>query len=915
MSSPWYAQDILAIVRALKTDLRTGLTTREAVSRLRDHGNEDVLPFAETPVWRLVGEQLKSLRMVVLFLAATGMLVAGWTTIPSAFWTGVLVFLALVVDVGLLTVQRVSVQKQLRIVRAGLRRKARVLRNGEVVLMDPQDIVEGDILRVRAGDYIPADARLFAANDLHVNEVSLTGISDLVPKRVEDLSGDLAVSEQTNMLFAGTYVYAGTGSAIVVATGDRRHICRLYAQRTLELPSLPVLEQLGQAVPKLAWLGALGGLVLAALLAQPGGLIGALSAGIALFFAIFPAHARLATLVLFAQNLRQLVRMGVSVQEPGALERLSHISTLCFDPQTVLTRNEMTLQSVFVDAALFSGEHIRRLYRSSETSVSASSENSGETERIPNPQEAPPDLYFLFVVAALTALHADAGEEGREALDPRVKAALLDFARMVGVDPGSFRTLLIRVNDLPYDSIRRRQSVLFRTSHDQGFLFTIGSPDVLLNTSRMVRVHDEEDVLQSRQRETLLLVQDHLRSESVQVVGVAYRKVTGDMEAAGQSLARLEENLTFLGMLSFNDPLRTDLRDTFEECSRAGLRLILTCDAEPQAAYRLAREAGLIEHRSQFLTGEQFRIMEDEDLMPASDRVTVYAQLKPEQKARLMEILSRKDNRVAFVGRHLYDIPAMRAADVSIAPGRYSVDAAAHAAGIVVEDTALRNLYGVLKFAKEGGKGLRRALHWILSTHWGLGVAFVLGWLLGLLGLGASSPMGLSQLVWLEVLVFGLPFTFAAKDFRIPESRRWSAVLRSGRAGIQWDQVVSHGLIVALMALLAGGIVYRAAPANPTRELTSQFATMTTFSLASLMVLMRGLNDRETSFWTFVRRNRWFAGGVGLSAFVALVIPFTSLGGLFGSPETAAFSALTPQWIWGVVVVLSAAAWFIPHSE
>lgn len=250
-----------------------------------------------------------------------------------------------------------------------------------------------------------------------------------------------------------------------------------------------------------------------------------------------------------------------------------------------------------------------------------------------------------------------------------------------------------------------------------------------------------------------------------------------------------------------------------------------------------------------------------------------------------------------------------------MAPSRYSVDAAVHAAGIVVEDAALRNLYGVLKFAKDSGRGLRRALHWALSTHWGLGATFVLGWLLGLVGLGASSPMGLSQLVWLEVLIFGIPFTFAAKDFRIPESRRWSAVLRSGRAGIKWAQVVSHGLIVALMALLAGGIVYRAVPANPVRELTSQFAIMTTFVLASLMVLMRGLNDREASFWTFIRRNRWFAGGAGLSAFVALALPFTPLGGLFGSPEAAAFVALTPRWTWGVVVILSAAAWFIPHSE
>jgi Ca2+-transporting ATPase len=931
MSSPWYAQDILTIVRALKTDLRTGLTTKEAVSRVRDHDNVDVVPFTEPPLWSLVWQQARNLRTGLLALVVVASFVVGWSIASATVWMGTLILIALMIDIALRTTQRVLVSQQLRLARTGLRRKARVQRNGEIVFIDPQDIVEGDILRVRAGDYVPADARLFAATELRINEVPVTGVSDPVPKGVDDLRGDLAVQDQTNMLFAGTYVYSGTGSAIVVATGNDRYICHLYSERTLELPFVSAHEQLAQVFPKIAWLGALAGLVLAALLSQTGApgaasTIHAVTVGIALFVAVLPIHAELATLVLFVQNLRQLVRMGVAVQQPEALERLSLASTLCFDPQAVLTRDEMALQSVYVDATVMTGEQIRRFYRNSDagstlrenpTYVVADSLGGAFVEEAAahNPDEPPPDLYFLFVAAALTTMHVDVGEDGREATEPRVKAALLDAARVVGVDTSSFRSLLIRVNDLPFDSVRRRQSVLFRTSHDRGYLFSVGSPDVLLNASKMVRINDDEDVLQSRQRELLMMVQDHMRSESVQVLGVAYRKITGDMDVAGQAISRLEDNLTFLGMLSFNDPLRTDLRKTFEDCSRAGLRLILTSDAEPQVALRLARGAGLVENRSQFLTSEQLRMMEDDDLMPATDRVTVYAQLKADQKARLMSILARKDNSVAFVGRQLYDIPAMRAADVSVAPSRFSVDAAVHAAGIVVEDATLGNLYQVLKFAKEAGRGLRRALHWILCTHFGLGMVFALGWLLGLVGLGAPSPLELAQLVWLELLVYAIPFTFAARDFRMPESKRWSAVLRSGRSGVKWAQVVSHGLIVALMSLFAGGILYRVVPPTQMRDLASQFATMTTFVLASLVVLMRGLSDRETSFREFVRLNRWLAGGVGVSALVAFVLPFTPIAGFFASPETAALGGLTPRLVWLAMLVFPIAAWFVPHSE
>lgn len=929
MSAPWYAQDILAIVRALKTDLRTGLTTLEAASRAHDSTNADVAMAQPKPLWSVIVEQATNAQTALLAAAGVGSVLGGLATGTPAYWQGIV---CLVVGIAMVAIRvwlRIRIDRDLSLIRAGVRRKARVLRNGEPVDVDPLDIVLGDVLRLRAGDAVPADARVFACQGLCVNQSPLTGISDPSEKTSSTLTGELSPQEQTNMLFAGSFVHSGTGSAVVVAVGDERTICQFYANRHAEFPLVATHDHVARAYPKIAWLGAVGALILAALVhrgvsANAGETLHAASVAVAFVLAVLPAQSELLTLLVFAKSLKGLVRLGASVQDPEMLESLALTTTVCFDPQGVITRDEMAVHRVFVDGQVFDGSAVPRLLGAG-TEIEPNEEllrySMPDVEYSDAPEDtsdgptAPPDLYLLLVSTAMCALHADAGEDGREAMEPRVKDALLQLARNAGIDASSFRGLMPKVADLPYDSTRRRQSVLFRTEADRGYLFVIGSVAPILEQSKTIRLNDEEDVLQARQRETLFYVHDVMRSDTTHVVGVAYRRIFGDIDHAAENIERLEDGVTFLGMIGFSDPLRGDLPEVFDACSRAGMRLVMMADAEPQVARRIARECGLLDHRSQLLTGDQLNLMEDDDLMPMVDRVIVYSQLRGDQKARVTSILRRRENDVAFMGRNMYDIPALRHADVSIAPARFSADAAVHEAGIVLEDATLGGLYRVLRLAKDAGRVIRRVSHWSLSVHAALGFLLAIGAVVGLFLGGPKVPLELSQLVWAELLIFGVPFSLAAVGMRFPEPTHWATANRNVPKGIAWQHVASRGLVLALMSLAAGIVVSRSVPAGPSRAAAYQAASAFVLVSSSLVLLLRDLIGRRGPGAEFAKANRWLIAGSAVSAFLAAVVPFTPIGGLFGAPGSETLAPATFRVMWVVLAALPVAAWFMPQPE
>ncbi|MBT3270880.1 cation-transporting P-type ATPase [Candidatus Poribacteria bacterium] len=932
MSADWYVQDILYLVRHFETDLKTGLTTTEALSRVRESANSDLALRAERPAWRIVAEQAACPKTIVL--TAIALLALVWNAVAGVASNGVaLVLLGLtLIDLGFRVVQRLIIGRQLRSVEGGTLRAARVFRDGEIVDIEARDVVAGDILYLQAGDYIPADARIFEAERLRVNEMPLTGISDLSEKRDTVLEGALSHHEQCNMVFAGTLILAGSGKAIAVATGRHRAIAQVYARRHVEPPVTEILDQLLTTTPKLTLAAAVGGCLIAAGLAFFGAdamaeLTVAIGLGVAFFAALTPSAAQLAASIVFAQNLRQLGRMGSVVQDVDSIEHLRQVTTLCFDPRGVMTEERMVAHHIFVDGQVYDAGGVTGLFPEphdadviEDVDLVLADDPGGPAPEPPPPPstgvETPPDLYLLFTAASLCAENTSPGEDGWEAMEPLTKRALLGLADDIGVGVSRYEGVLLKAGECPYDSIRRRQSTLFRGQSEGGYLFVIGGGEAILNQCRLMQIHGEEDVLQARQRGRLLQVYEGMCKEATEVIAVAYRKLTPTDDDARNPHA-LEDNLVFLGMISFRDELTSGVREAAEQCSRAGMRLILMSDYEMANVFRLAREAGLLEQRSQMLSDDQLRRMEDEDILPLLDRISVYARLSGEQKARVIRLLQRKGSRVVFVGRQLYDIPALKNADIGIASRQWSVDAAAHEAGVLVEDVSLGSLYGILKFAKEAGERVRAVTQWALATHIGLATLLLLGLVLGRTDLFLPTPLELNHVLWLELLIFAAPLTFAAHALNLAPSRRWLTPGRGAAKGIRWGAVARSGIVLGLLGLAAGAYLYWSyGPVPEAVDIAGPVQQITgiAFVAASLAILLKSVLGDDTPLPTFLRLNPALLTGVVVSIAVAVVIAISPLAGLLGADATGVLTgARLTQWM--VAPALAAVAWFLPVSD
>jgi Ca2+-transporting ATPase len=931
MSAESYSQDILYLVRHYDTDLKTGLTTTEALARARDSANTDLVLRTERPAWRIALEQAACPKTLTL-LAISGLGFAFGSAVGIGGPRVALVLLCLTfLDLLFRTTQRVIIGRQLQAVEVGALRTARALRDGEITDVPATDIVAGDVLYLQAGDYVPADARIFEAEHLRVNEMPLTGISDVSEKRDTVLEGALPHHEQTNMVFAGTLIVAGTGQAIAVATGEHRAIAQVYARRHVEPPVTEVLDQLLTTTPKLTLAAAVGGCLIAAALAFLAADVGvgaAICLGVAFFAALTPSAAQLAASIVFAQNLRQLGRMGSVVQDVDSVEKLRQVTTLCFDPRGVMTDERMVAHHIFVDGLVYDAGGVTGLFPtvpeeddSEEVDPILTDAPAGPAPDVPEPPsrppvDTPPDLYLLFTAAALCAENTSPGEDGWEAMEPLTKQALLSLANDIGVGVGRYQGVLAKTGECPYDSIRRRQSALFRGQGDSGSLFVIGSGEAILNQCRLMQIHGEEDVLQARQRGRLLQVYEGMCKEATEVIAVAYRKLVYTDEELENPQA-LEDELVFLGMISFRDELTVGIRDAVEQCSRAGMRLLLMSDYELANVFRLARDAGLLENRSQMLADEQLRRMEDEDVLPLLDRIHVYARLSGEQKARVIRLLQRKGNCVVFVGRQLYDIPALKQADISIASSRWSVDAAAHEAAILVEDVGLGSLYGILKFAKEAGERVRAVTQWAVATHIGLATLLLAGMILGWTGLSLPTALELNHVLWLELLIFGIPLAFAARALNLAPSRRWLTPSREGIKGIRWVYLAWSGVLLGLLGAAASAYLYWSfGPVPEAAKVTTQVQqiTVVAFLAASLAMLLKSVLGDDTPLPAFLRLNPSLLAGIGVSIAAAVVLAASPVAGILGADASAAGEAAgAAQWV--IAPALAVVAWFLPVGD
>lgn len=689
-----HARSPAELARELGADLVAGLSEPAAATRLREVGPNS-LPAPRHPAYGTIAARQLADPLVALLLAAGALSVL----IGERLEAGVIG--AIVLLNGLLGfVQEVGAERAVLALRAALSPVAAVIRDGRERELPVAEVVPGDVVVLREGDRIPADARVAGAERLELDESALTGESAPVPKDVPAVPAAQPLAERASMVFAGTGVTRGRGRALVVATGARTEMGRIATlTAAASPPPTPLQRQLGRLSRAMVALGgAVTALLALGMAARGASLEESLLVGVSVAVAAVPEGLAATVTIALSQGARGLARRGAIVRRLTAVETLGGATVIAADKTGTLTINQLRVVVVR-----------------------------------PAPGRSEQDV----LEAGALASTADIVEGGRVAGDPVDGAFLL----AAGADPRRAAGRR-RVAELPFDPLRKRLTVVYEEDGRRRVVVK-GAPETLV----------ERSCLDAAGRRHVLDAATAWAADGLRVLAVGER-VLADPPPSDDELDR---DLTLVGLVGLLDPLRDTAAESIRSAREAGLAVAILTGDHPMTAAAIGRRLELDDEAP--LTGSELEELDDAALGASIRRHSVYARVTPAGKLRLVESLQRAGHVVAVTGDGINDTPALRRADVGIAMGGSGTEAAREAAEVVLTDDDFGTIVAAIAEGRRISDNVRSFVAFLLSANLGEVILFAIAVLAGL-----GAPMTVVQVLTVNLLTDGLPAVALSRD-------------------------------------------------------------------------------------------------------------------------------------------------------
>lgn len=720
-----------------------GLSTAEAHARRVVHGPNELRETISRPVWRMLLAQFVEPMILILVGAAVLSLFLGDVTEAVA----ILAIVALFGVLGFL--QEYRAEKAMAALKQLASPSVRVRRDGELQELPARELVPGDVVRLEAGNVVPADLRLLDAVQLGAMEAALTGEAEAVRKQTEPLAAaDLPLGDRTNLAFMGTLVAQGRGSGVVVATGMRTELGKIAGMiQGVPEGRTPLQRKLAQVGKHLSIAGLGAALALLAIGLIRGEAFGeVLLTAVSLLVAVVPEGLPAVITATLALGGRRMLKRRALIRKLPAVETLGSVTVICTDKTGTLTENRMTVTRL---------RTLRRDLPLTGAGPAAALPTDGADEIVP-----------LLLAATLCndahLVFEESGQPPRAIGDP-TETALLFAAERFGIATQSLRAELPRIAEFPFDSDRKRMATLHRaTESDYPLPAALstpvlaavkGSPDGLLKLATHALDQGRIVPLADDVRRRFLADNERLADDGMRVLGVAFRRFHA---APGpQAQARdVESDLVFCGLIGMVDPPREAVRAAIAASHAAGIRTVMITGDHPATATAIARNldlppAGEAPH---VMTGAELAALTDAELEKRIDRISVFARVSPEDKLRIVAALQRRGQIVAMTGDGVNDSPALKRAEIGVAMGIAGTDVAKEASKMVLLDDNFATIVAAIEEGRTIFDNLVRFIKYSFGGNLGKVLAMMLAPVAGI-GVLALRPL---HLLWLNLLTDGL---------------------------------------------------------------------------------------------------------------------------------------------------------------
>lgn len=833
----FYQETTEAVIHHLASDINTGLTDEQVESRLLEYGENRLQEKKKKTNLQRFIDQFKDV-MILILIAAAGVsfAIACIEGNLREFFEPVLILLIVLLNAMMGVLQESKAEKALEALKGLSAPHARVIRNGREDLIEASLLVPGDILRLEAGDFVPADARLLRSVSLKSEESPLTGESVPAEKNAALIIDENApLGDRQNMVFSGCSITYGTALAIVTATGMDTQMGKIAGLLEEEEGSVTPLQK------KLAQLGrSLGIMALAAcLVIFLVGLLNGIPAleifmtAVSLAVSAIPEGLPAIVTIVLSIGVQRMVSKNAIIRRLPAVETLGSASVICSDKTGTLTQNRMTLVSAYYDG---------------ENEPEAISDSNSER------------IKKLLRYAALCCDGSVVFHEQKEQhIGDPTETAIVLAAHRNGMDKAALNEAHPRLAELPFDSDRK----LMTTVHSiDGKIIAIvkGAFDVM--SSRCVRGD-----LATAQR-----INDEMSAQALRVLAIAYKELELIPE---EPVAReLENELIFLGLVGMIDPPRPEAKTAVKLCRKAGIKPVMITGDHVVTASAIASQLGILESQDKAITGAALDAMTDSQLEQEIESFAVYARVSPENKIRIVKAWQKKGQVVAMTGDGVNDAPALKAADIGCAMGITGTDVAKGAADMTLTDDNFSTIVDAVREGRGIYANIKKVVGFLLGTNIGEVVSVFAAMLLW-----HKSPFLSMQLLWINLVTDSLPaialgMEAVEKDIMDKPPKPREESLFAHGFGIR---IVLQGMMFGALALLAFWIGERASGS------LAGGRTMA-FIVMALSQVLQSFNMRsEHSLFKigfFSNRNLNWAALLSL-LLVALVL-FTPLSVAFG---------------------------------
>ena len=741
-----------------------GLSGQEAEERLARNGKNRLAAAKGKSLFRRFLEQIADPMIIILLAAAaiSGVL----AVVEQDSFADVIIILAVVIVNAVLGVyQESKAEKAIEALQEMSAATSKVLRDGKIQTIHSEDLVVGDIILLEAGDAVPADARILESASLKVEEAALTGESVPVTKFIEliqltDGARDVPLGDRKNMVYMGSTVVYGRGTAVITATGMDTEMGKIAdALQQASDGETPLQIKLDQLSKVLTWL-VLGicAVVFAVQLVRAGSLgfgvvLDSFMIAVSLAVAAIPEGLAAVVTVVLSIGVTNMSKRNAIIRRLTAVETLGCAQIICSDKTGTLTQNKMTVVDFF-------GEDEQRL-------------------------------------ATAMALCSDAelDPDGNVTGEP-TEAALVAWANRIGLPKPELKAKLERCGEAPFDSGRKMMSTVHRDG--EGYLqFTKGAPDVVIQKCAYYLKEGKPVPMTEEYAGQILAANKAMADKALRVLACAQR--VWEKEPEDYEAGRLEQDLCFIGLCGMIDPVRPEVKDAIVQCREAGIRPIMITGDHIDTAVAIARELGILDEGTRAITGAQLSDMSDEEFEREFRNISVYARVQPEHKTRIVNAWRKAGYVTAMTGDGVNDAPSIKSADIGVGMGITGTDVTKNVADMVLADDNFATIVGAVEEGRRIYDNIRKAIQFLLGSNMSEVLSIFLATLMGFTIL---KPV---HLLWINLVTdcfpaLALGMEKAEPDIMQRKPRSAKAGVFSGGMGVD---IAYQGVLLTALTLLS----------------------------------------------------------------------------------------------------------------